>query len=121
MKNIKVPFGVKLLDSITGNPILFTDPETNNVGEKVLSFKEFLLTSILNDEKHFGTNLDTIESCFRIRDKVRNTLEGEVFCLDDFDYKLLLEAVKNPSKGYSPLIVCQCLSFTDAIKNASNS
>lgn len=121
MKVITVPEAVKLVDPMTDKPMKFVDPDTGRNEEKTLSFKEFMMNSVMNDDKHFGGNLDSIETCFRIRNKIRETLPGQSFTLDESDYKLFLEAVKNPSKGYSPMIVCQCLAFTDAVKNAASS
>jgi len=121
MKYIKIPAPVLLTDPLTDLPMRFPHPESGEMLIKNISFQEFMFQSVLSDEKHFGGNLDLIEQCMKIRTAIREAVKGNgILELEDADYKLFLEAIRHPSKGYQPAVVCQCLVFTEAVKNAAS-
>ena len=121
MKYINVPKPVVLSNTLTNEPLKFQD-ENGNVLTKEISFAEFMFQSVLNDENHFGKNMDQIESCLKIRTQIRLATGKDgngIVALEDGDYKLLLEALKTPTKPFIPDVVCQCYDFISAVKEAS--
>lgn len=83
--------------------------------DKEFTFSELLLGFLLNDAK-WGQSLDGIETCLRIREKVR-AMNGELV-LERTEWEPLVAITKNPSQSYNPVLVTQVVHFLHAITEA---
>jgi hypothetical protein len=99
MRRIEIPASINIIQ--------------DNGQSELLSFDAFVCGSAVRDPV-FGKNLQTIRYAVEIWRAVKS--EG---LISEEAWTLLVSAIENPSSPYNVLLAIQCMSFFDAITNAS--
>jgi uncharacterized protein (DUF1778 family) len=84
-----------------------------------MSFRRFIVSSILVDQR-FGKTAADIISAAEIRKVIDNAKDGDVVELEKDDWQRLVDVIDNPTNPYVPVIMIQLASFLTAIKQASD-
>lgn len=116
MRYVKTPEPVSLV-RFDGTP--FYKEGTKEQAE--MTFEAFM-HGRLRDPK-FGASMDAVHAAASIAQAMREAREEEksYFVIDEADWNILLDTVKNPSQGmtYSPEVAACVVSFFSAVANAT--
>ena len=89
--------------------------------QATMTFEAFM-HGRLRDPK-FGASMDAVHAAATIAHAMREATDDDkpYFVIDEADWNILVDAVKNPSQGttYSPEVAACVIPFFDVIANAS--
>ena len=86
----------------------------------IISFYQFLSQTVLTDQK-FGKDMKSLMSAVSLKTTFKNAKPGDEVQVDNEEWELLNEIVKEPSQGYNPILAMELVPFmlviTEAVKD----
>jgi hypothetical protein len=108
MKKFTIPQDVQLRDPITDAPV-----------GKTISFKEFMILTVLSDPEHFGKDAAAVDAYIELKRLFKGAQVGETCAVENEYHERLVRALTSPSRPWLPDVVAQARPFADAVTGAT--